>query len=51
MFEYDKVWAICLVLYMVVAIAVFMNEYEKFKSLIDELEGRKDENKNNRFIK
>ena len=50
MFEYDKVWAICLVLYMVVGIAVLMNMYD-FSRLKDELEGRKDENKNNRFIK
>ena len=48
---FEIVWSICFVLFMVIAIAVLMNEYEKFKSLIDELEGRKDENKNNRFIK
>lgn len=48
---FETVWSIGFLLFIVVATAIVINLYEEFNSIKDELEGRKDENKNNRFIK
>ena len=48
---FEIVWDIGYLLFIVVATAIVLNLYDEYISLRDELEGRKDENKNNRFIK